>query len=105
MWMNEKRRLLAREDFGQDEDSAIKLLNHHKALQSEIDTYRDLVTKLGLNATNVSTMQSQHPLAKKIEDKQVTHTTSGLAFLHLLVKLVESRFSHDEAEKREILIF
>lgn len=39
-WMNEKRAALESDNYGQDEDAAQKLLAKHRALQKDMQTYR-----------------------------------------------------------------
>lgn len=38
--MNEKHATLCSEDYGQDEDAALKLLTKHKALQADMSAYK-----------------------------------------------------------------
>ena len=45
-WIKDKSSGMKAADYGKDEDSSVKLLTKHKALELEIDTYSGIVKVL-----------------------------------------------------------
>ncbi|CAG2161762.1 unnamed protein product, partial [Oppiella nova] len=45
-WMNEKFNIMNSNDFGTDEDTAIKLLTKQKAIELEVDTYSVIIVEM-----------------------------------------------------------
>ncbi|GAB6026067.1 hypothetical protein CHUAL_012270 [Chamberlinius hualienensis] len=108
-WMNEKNDLLQSQDYGKDEDAAIKLLTKHKALELEVDTYNGLVNEISNQAQNM--IDAKHPDLKVIQGRQ-KFVLQEMKNLHKLAsarrsKLMESRLRHEyfrESEELEIWI-
>ncbi|VDO69394.1 unnamed protein product [Heligmosomoides polygyrus] len=58
-WMNEKRAALESDNYGQDEDAAQKLLAKHRALQKDMQTYRQWLDKLAIKCKEL--VESHRP--------------------------------------------
>ena len=58
-WINDKNQALQGGEFGKDEDSSVKLLTKHKALELEIDTYSGIIMEI--TATADKLVAGQHP--------------------------------------------
>ncbi|VDO76218.1 unnamed protein product [Haemonchus placei] len=67
-WMNEKRAALESDNYGQDEDAAQKLLAKHKALQKDMQTYRQWLDKLSVKCTEL--VKSHRPNVDRFEVRQ-----------------------------------
>ena len=55
------------QEYGKDEDSSVKLLTKHKALELEIDTYSGIVKEISATANKLT--NSSHPDSKKIKSR------------------------------------
>ncbi|PIO70965.1 spectrin repeat-containing domain protein [Teladorsagia circumcincta] len=67
-WMNEKRAALESDNYGQDEDAAQKLLAKHRALQNDMQTYRQWLDKLAIKCTEL--VDSRRPNVERFEIRQ-----------------------------------
>ncbi|KJH48207.1 spectrin repeat-containing domain protein [Dictyocaulus viviparus] len=67
-WMNEKRAALESHNYGQDEDAAQKLLAKHRALQKDMQTYRQWLEKLATKCSELIT--SSRPNVERFTVKQ-----------------------------------
>ncbi|CAJ0573578.1 unnamed protein product, partial [Mesorhabditis spiculigera] len=59
-WMAEKRILIESQDYGQDEDAAQKLLARHKALQNDMNTYKQWVERLAVKCAELVDSHRHH---------------------------------------------
>ena len=66
-WIGDKNQALNGSDFGKDEDSSVKLLTKHKALELEIDTYSGIIQEMTGTANKL--VSSQHPESKLIKTR------------------------------------
>ena len=66
-WIMEKSSGMKGSDFGKDEDSAVKLLTKHKAVELEIDTYSGIISEMTSTAGQL--VASGHPDAKLIKNR------------------------------------
>jgi spectrin beta len=55
VWMNEKAGIASNQDYGKDEDSAENLLQSHKTLELDVESYATVVNKLAEEAHGLST--------------------------------------------------
>ncbi|WKY08955.1 hypothetical protein Q1695_001825 [Nippostrongylus brasiliensis] len=67
-WMNEKRAALESNNYGQDEDAAQKLLAKHRALQNDMQTYRQWLDKLAIKCTEL--VNSHRPNVERFDVRQ-----------------------------------
>ncbi|KAK6050214.1 hypothetical protein COOONC_12281 [Cooperia oncophora] len=67
-WMNEKRHALESDNYGQDEDAAQKLLAKHRALQNDMQTYRQWLDKLAVKCNELTS--SRRPNVDRFEIRQ-----------------------------------
>ncbi|CAJ0573596.1 unnamed protein product, partial [Mesorhabditis spiculigera] len=67
-WMAEKRILIESQDYGQDEDAAQKLLARHKALQNDMNTYKQWVERLAVKCAEL--VDSHRPHVDRFSNKQ-----------------------------------
>lgn len=104
-WMNEKRDMLTSDDYGKDEDAAVKLLTKQKALELEIDTYSGLITEIGHQAQVM--IDSNHPDSKVINNRMqvIQQQMKNLQKLSTIrrQKLMESRQRHEFMRESEDL--
>ena len=66
-WIKDKSESMKQGDYGKEEDSSVKLLTKHKALELEIDTYSGIVKEI--SATSNKLTNSNHPDSKKIKSR------------------------------------
>ena len=66
-WIKDKNSGMKAAEFGKDEDSSVKLLTKHKALELEIDTYSGIVKEISATATKLT--NSNHPDFKQIKSR------------------------------------
>jgi len=66
-WIGDKVQSMNGGDYGKDEDSSIKLLTKHKAMELEIDTYSGIVQEI--SAAALKMVNAQHPDAKLIKTR------------------------------------
>ena len=57
-WMAEKEPIVASEDFGKDEDSALALLKKHEAVEADLRTYQTTVTALTEESRHCKDLQA-----------------------------------------------
>ncbi len=69
-WVAEKLQLVSSQDYGKDEDAAVKLLTKHKAVELELQTYDGLVKKLAREADKLVKIDKQEGM--EIFAKQVS---------------------------------
>ncbi|KAE9418301.1 hypothetical protein Angca_009245, partial [Angiostrongylus cantonensis] len=67
-WMNEKRTALESSNYGQDEDAAQKLLAKHRALQKDMQTYRQWLEKLSTKCSEL--INSHRPKVERFALRQ-----------------------------------
>ncbi|KAL6743755.1 hypothetical protein Aduo_016762 [Ancylostoma duodenale] len=67
-WMNEKRAALESDNYGQDEDAAQKLLAKHRALQKDMQTYRQWLDKLAIKCSEL--VNSNRPNVERFAVRQ-----------------------------------
>ncbi|KAK6758912.1 hypothetical protein RB195_016254 [Necator americanus] len=67
-WMNEKRAALESNNYGQDEDAAQKLLAKHRALQKDMQTYRQWLDKLAIKCSEL--VDSHRPNVERFAIRQ-----------------------------------
>ena len=63
-WIGDKIQSMKGAEYGKDEDSSVKLLTKHKAMELEIDTYSGIVQEISAAASKL--VSNQHPDAKLI---------------------------------------
>ena len=66
-WIKDKFESMKQAEYGKDEDSSVKFLTKHKALELEIDTYSGIVKEISATATKLT--NSNHPDSKRIKSK------------------------------------
>ena len=66
-WIKDKNSGMKAAEFGKDEDSSVKLLTKHKALELEVDTYSGIVKEISATATKLT--NSNHPDCKQIKSR------------------------------------
>ena len=66
-WIKDKAESMKQAEFGKDEDSSIKFLTKHKALELEIDTYSGITKEISASASKL--INNNHPDSKKIKNK------------------------------------
>merc|ERR1719347_742959 len=66
-WIGDKVQSMKGADYGKDEDSSIKLLTKHKAMELEIDTYSGIVQEISAAASKM--VNNHHPDAKLIKTR------------------------------------
>lgn len=67
-WMNDKAGIAANQDYGKDEASTEKLLTKHKALETDVETYSNVISGLSSEAKRIA--RSKHPDANMIATRQ-----------------------------------
>ena len=66
-WLQEKSSAMKGTDYGKDEDSSVKLLTKHKAVELEIDTYSGIISEMTSTAGQL--VAAGHPEAKLIKNR------------------------------------
>ena len=66
-WIKDKSESMKQAEYGKDEDSSVKLLTKHKALELEVDTYSGIVKEISATANKLA--NSNHPDSKKIRSR------------------------------------
>lgn len=81
VWMNDRAGLAASQDYGRDEDAAVKLLKKHKTLQEEVEGYVETIETLGTDAQKL--IRDDHFDSANISARksQLDEQLSGLQML------------------------
>ena len=66
-WIKDKISGMKAAEFGKDEDSSVKLLTKHKAVELEVDTYSGIVQEISATATKLT--NNNHPDCKQIKSR------------------------------------
>ena len=66
-WIKDKNSGMKAAEFGKDEDSSVKLLTKHKAVELEVDTYSGIVKEISATASKLT--NSNHPDSKQIKSR------------------------------------
>lgn len=67
--MNDKTGAAASQDYGKEERATEKLLTRHKALETDVESFEDVIKGLARDAKRL--MQNNHFDSKKIASTQV----------------------------------
>ena len=66
-WIKDKNSGMKAAEFGKDEDSSVKLLTKHKAVELEVDTYSGIVKEISATASKLT--NNNHPDSKQIKSR------------------------------------
>lgn len=103
-WISEKHDILNSNDFGKDENAAVKYLTKHKALELEIDTYSGLIKEMRHQAVKMI-QNGSHPdervIMNRMEDIEGQIKKLQQLSTERRNKLIESKHCHEYFHETE----